>query len=325
MYRFRIIFFSLVLLSSGLVFSQESKKEVRLNAAKSFLAAPIWIADAKGYFVQEGLEVKIKTFGLGKACFLDMLDGNADISSVAQTPVMVNSFVRDDFKIIGSMVNSDNDVKILVREDRAIKEMKDLKGKKIALAKGSSSEFFLDIILLYAGVLKADVEIIDTKPYDLTEKFLSGDVDAICSWEPHIVKTLKKATFRTLVLPTSGIYREDFYFTSTKSFIESEPKKLLSFLKAIKRAQEFIRTERKAATNLLATSLDIENELVDSLWDIFQFDLTLDHSLLASIEDEARWGIKEGIVKEKEIPNYLNFIYTQALEKIDSDSVTIIK
>ena len=62
-----------------------------------------------------------------------------------------------------------------------------------------------------------------------------------------------------------------------------------------------------------------------SHWDEFVFELSLDQSLLISLEDEARWAIKNNLTDKKEIPNFFNFIYTQALEEVKPEAVTIIR
>ena len=67
------------------------------------------------------LNVKIKGFDSGKASFEAMLNNKAiDICTVAQTPIMLQSFNRNDFVVIATMVYSDNDVKVLVRQDKRI-------------------------------------------------------------------------------------------------------------------------------------------------------------------------------------------------------------
>ena len=103
------------------VYAQEMKKEIILSCETSLLTAPVWIAENKGYFQEEGLTVKIRVFDSGKASFTAMLNNkDVDICTVAQTPIMFHSFNRNDFAIIAAMVHSDNDVKVLVRQDKRI-------------------------------------------------------------------------------------------------------------------------------------------------------------------------------------------------------------
>lgn len=51
----------------------------------------------------------------------------------------------------------------------------------------------------------------------------------------------------------------------------------------------------------------------------------LDQTILMSLEDEARWAMREGLTDKKEPPNYLDFIYVDALEQVKPETVTIIR
>jgi len=53
--------------------------------------------------------------------------------------------------------------------------------------------------------------------------------------------------------------------------------------------------------------------------------LMLDQTILVSLEDEARWAMKERLTDKKEVPNYLDFIYVDALEQVKPETVTIIR
>lgn len=306
--------------------AQEVKKEIILGCETSLLTAPVWIAQNKGYFQEEGLNVKIIEFDSGKASFAAMLNQrNIDIATVAQTPIMFNSFNRKDFAIIAAMVNSDNDVKVLVRRDRGINNPSDLRGKKVAITKGSTGEFFLDLFLLYKGVVSSQVETIDAKPSELPPALVEERVDAICTWEPHIIKAKQLLGKKALVMPSKGIYREDFYFLANKRFIKNDSEALNKFLKAIEKSELFIKGNEKESINIVSQRLQLNRNLTALIWHEFNFQLLLDQTILISLEDEARWAIKRGLTNKKEIPNYLDFIFMDALEQIKPKAVTIIR
>jgi NitT/TauT family transport system substrate-binding protein len=300
-----------------------------LGVETSMLTSAVWVAENKGYFEEERLEVRIEDFDSGKSALATMLkEGNLDMVTVAQTPVMFNSFERNDYAIIAGMVSSHNDVKILARQDKGIENPSDLRGKKVGTIKGSTGHFFLGLFLTHSGLSLSDVEIIDLGPFKLPEALADGRVDAISTWEPHILNAKKLLGEKATVLEPRGgakLFREDFYFVADRSFIEDNPEALKKFLRAIKKGEEFIRENKEEATNIVSQRLEIDKEAIVSIWDSFEFRLFLDQSVLITLEDEARWAIKNNLTTATRVPNYLYYIYMDSLEEVKPEAVTIIK
>lgn len=254
------------------IYARDVTKEITLSCETSLLTAPVWVAENKGYFQQEDLNVNIKEFDSGKASFTAMLDNSdIDISTVAQTPIVLHSFDRSDFVIIAAMVYSDNDLKVIVRKDKGITGPSGLKGKKVGLTNGTTGQFFFDLFLTYNGVLSSDVATMDLKPSELPQAIAHGRVDAICTWEPHILKAVKLLDGDGLILPSRGIYREDFYFVANQNFVNNNPQALKRFLKAIGKGQNFIKENEKESIHLVSQRLQSDKDLIALIWGEFSF------------------------------------------------------
>ena len=307
----------------------EEIKKITLGVETSLLPAAVWVAENKGYFEREGLDLTIKEFDSGRTALATMLnEGNLDMVTVAQTPVMFNSFDRDDYVIIATMVYSNNDVKILARQDRGIKNPSDLRGKTVGITKGSTGHFFLGLFLIHSGLQLSEIETIDIEASELPQALVDGRVDAISTWEPHIWNAKKLLDENAVRLQPRGgakIFREDFYFVPNRNFMENNPETLKRFLKAIEKGEEFIQKNKEEAINIVSQRLKLDKELVVSIWDDFEFQLILDQAIIITLEDEARWAIDNNLTDATEVPNYLNYIYFDALEEIKPEAITIIR
>jgi hypothetical protein len=62
-----------------------------------------------------------------------------------------------------------------------------------------------------------------------------------------------------------------------------------------------------------------------ALWDDFVFEMSLDQALIRTLEDEGLWAIRNNLVNKPDIPNYLDYIHSEPLERVNSEAVTIIK
>jgi ABC-type nitrate/sulfonate/bicarbonate transport system substrate-binding protein len=323
-----MLILALGVLVSGCAEKPPKVEKLILGVETSLLTAPVWVAENKGYFQDEGLTVEIKDFDSGKTALTTMLDeGNTqdlDIITVAQTPIMFNSFTRDDYQIIAAMVTSEDDVKVLTKKQNEISVATDLRGKKIGITEGSTGQFFLGLFLSYNDISYTDVDVIDLKSSALPQAVADGKVDAIVTWEPHILNAQKLLGENALILPSEGIYREDFYFVGDREFISNNAEALKGFIRAIEKAENFIHSNKDDSITIVAERLGIGRSFVVSLWDIFNFQLLLDQMILITLEDEAKWAIENKLTDTTEIPNYANYVYVDALSEVKPEAVGII-
>ncbi len=187
-------------------------EKVTFGSSTTHKIAAIYVAENKGYFKEEGIDLEIKQFGSGKASFLAMLKGEGvDISAVADTPIVFESFNREDFYIIAGMYSSYDD-KVIARKDKGINSVADLQGKKIGLTKGTNAQFLLELLLIYNGIPSSEVEVVDIKAMDLVTALENGDVDAISAWEPIPFEAEQVLQDKTLKILNEEFYRKIFYF-----------------------------------------------------------------------------------------------------------------
>jgi NitT/TauT family transport system substrate-binding protein len=302
----------------------EKIEKIVLGAETVPHAAPVWIAENNGYFREQGLNVEIKEFESGRTALRTMLSAEGiDMVTAAQTPVVFNSFSRNDYAIVGGMVYSENDIKMLARSDRGIRSASDLKGKLVGMTAGSSGHFFLGLFMAYSQVRASEVKTIDLEPTRLCQALIEGKVDAIATWEPHIYKARKALGDKALLLSSSGVYREDFYFVARKDFTDNHFGTLKRFLRAIEEAEEFIRQNNKEAADIVAQRLKMDKEILNGIWGSFHFALFLDQPILTSLEDEARWTIRNSLAAATKVPNYLDYLHSDALKAVKPEAVLI--
>lgn len=303
----------------------EKTDRLSLGISQSFLSIPIYIADAKEYFAEEGLDVTIEEFSSGKAATESMLSGEMDISTVADMPVIFNSFKRDDFCTIATFTTSYTFVSLLTHNDSAIKSAPDLRGKRVGANTGTSSHFYLAAFLLENRLTPNDIEMIHYETVDLPDALKNREVDVISVWQPYAHQAIHLLNGAVRELPAPDIYRTTFGFAVKREFAKSHQTSLEKFLKAFIKASAFIQNNREESQQIIAESLDIERETVNDLWDGYDFQISLDQSLLVSWDNIARWAIANTFTNKKTIPNYLNYLCLEPLDAADPKSITIIR
>jgi len=330
-----------VLVLGGFYGCGQKQVEKPAELQKVTFATCTWIAEAasyiayhNGYFEEEGLDVTVIYNNAGKQSLKNLFEGDADISTVAETPIVYTSFdkkkytdfERGDFYIIGSIMYSYEINLVLARRDKGINSLSDLKGKKVAVFRGTASEFFIDSFFILKGIKSSDVEIVNMDPPTMVSAIEKGEVDAIVCWQPHILNAQLKLGDNGIILQSENIiYRISWLIVTMKDYAEKNPEVLEKFLRAIVKAENFIAENREESISIHSEESGVDKEIIAALLDDVIFDLSLDQALLTNLEDEARWAIKYKLTDKTEVPNYLDYIYFDALEKVKPGAVTIIR
>jgi len=298
--------------------------QMTIAAEMSLLPATVWVAEELGYFKDENLDLTIREFDSGRNALEAMLkDKTINIATVAQTPIVFNSFNSENYAIIATMAHSIDDVKVLARKDHDISKAADLKGKKIGATLRSTGHYFLEGFLSNHDLSLDDIELIDVNAAELKDKLISGELDAITSWEPHIYNTKKvldDSKLTMLINPTP--FRKDFFFTADKEYINKNSKEISRFLKAVIQAESFIKNNTNKAQAIISNRIKADPVIVEYIWNEFFFEITLEQSILLGLEDEAQWAVDIGATSNA-IPNYLEFIDYSSLRNIKPDAVNI--
>jgi sulfonate transport system substrate-binding protein len=283
------------------------------------------VAQAKGYFKAEGLEVTPHLHPYGKPALEDLLAGKADFATVAETPVMFAIMKGEKISVIATIQTSETGNAILARKDRGILTVRDLKGKKIGATLGTTSDFFLDTILSLHGISRKDVEIVDLKAEEMADALARCDIDAVSTFAPYAALTRKKLGDRTITFQDKNVYRWTFNVVAAQEVIRRNPGKAGKILRALVKAEEFVKENPAEAQKIVSDFTGIEPGIVRDTWPDTSFSVSLDQSLMLALEDESRWAINSRLIKERKIPNYLDFIYLDGLKAIKPEAVMILR
>jgi NitT/TauT family transport system substrate-binding protein len=304
----------------------EPPKQVSIGiSATSLLPALVHIADEKGYFLEQGLDVVIAGYPTGKAALTAALDGEVDVATVADTPIAFFGLERNDFSVFVTIVDSTQHAKALARKDRNITTPQDLIGKKVATTIGTTAHFFMATFFALNGIDASDVTVVDLRPGETVEAIMAGDVDAIFAWEPNVSRAAERLGDNALMLPSMVGYLSTFSLAAKNEFIESHPELLAGMIRALSEAEQFADRNRDESIDILASRLAADREAIDRLWDGYGFRLSLSQTLLTTLEDEARWAIRSGLSDRTEVPNYLGFIHLDALDEVRPEVISIIR
>jgi sulfonate transport system substrate-binding protein len=151
---------------------------------------------------------------------------------------------------------------ILVPRDSPLKSVADLKGKKVALNKGSNVHYLLVKALEKAGVKYSEIEPAFLAPADARAAFERGAVDAWVIWDPFQAAAEAATGARILADGTGIVSNYQFYFSS-KKFLESDPRTVDLVLAQLSEVDDWARGDIRAVAEQLAPAIGLSVPVVE--------------------------------------------------------------
>ena len=282
------------------------------------------VAEEKGFFHLHGLNITFNSYPTGVEAVGALLAGNADLAYAAEFVGVTTILKSPDLLIIGSSAKSEM-ISFVIRGDRGISSARDLRGKTIAVPKGTQAEFFLGRYLTLNGMNLSDITIQYLSPANLSQSLVSGSSDAGIIWEPYAYNIQQKLVGNVITWPAQS--GQMFYWaTYTCPEILHEKREVLTrYFKALSDSEQYIYSHEKEAKTVIKQKMNLSDEYSDVIWAKSQFIQSLDQGMIIAMEDEARWILKNNLSDKKEIPNFLNYINIDPLSTVDPDAIQIIR
>lgn len=228
------------------------KTEVHIAAASVGMTyLPMIVAESKGYFKDEGLDVTVAAFSGGSKALEALLGGSTDVVAGAYSNTLTMAMKGQKLVTFAAQVNCPAWIFGVAKKSQdAIKSAKDLKGKRIGVsAPGSSTHMAVNYILHKAGLKSSDVSIIGVgQAAGAVAAIRSGQIDALIVNDPVATILVEGGDMKAMAemrteegnrrvfgadYPESSLY-------STKRFVDENPNTVQAVTNAIVRAEKWI-------------------------------------------------------------------------------------
>lgn len=270
--------------------------------------SPLYIALEKGFFQEGGLKLDYKDFSSGNdanAAFgAGRLDGQCNVTSEVVT-MAARGF---DYRIVMAADNSLGGDGILARN--SIADIKDFKGKQIAVEEGNVSHFFLLQVLKEAGLSSNDVKITNVTPDAAAAAYQAGRTDIAVTYSPFLQKANQaqkdgRIIYDTSKMPTAIV---DVYLFNTK-FVEANPNAIQAFVQGILKGISFLKTNKDEAFAIAGKRLQLKPEEVEEqLKGVRLIDLPTNLEMLSNQQSDIYLAkhmneLSQFLLAQKQIPN----------------------
>ena len=211
---------------------------------------------------EQGVEVRWTEFPGGPQLLEGLNVGAVDVGYVGEAPPIFAQAAGAQFVYIGNDPASPRAEAIVVRQDSPIQSVADLKGRKVALNKGSNVHYLLARLVEKAGVPLADLQVVYLPPADARAAFESGRVDAWVIWDPFLAAAEKQFGARVLA-DGQGVVNNYQYYLAQRDYASRHPQVIQALFAASVEDGEWLKAHLPQAAAQIAPLQGLPAEVVE--------------------------------------------------------------
>ena len=209
---------------------------------------------------EQGIEVQWTEFPGGPQLLEGLNVGSIDFGTTGEAPPIFAQAAGADLLYVAHEPPAPTSEAILVPKDSSLKSVSELKGKKIALNKGSNVHYLLVRALEDAGLKYSDIQPVYLPPADARAAFERGSVDAWVIWDPFQAAAEHQLQARTLRNGEGLVANHQFYLAA-RPYAEKHPEVVSVLVEEIRGIGEWTRANSAEATAQVAPLLGLSPEI----------------------------------------------------------------
>lgn len=225
------------------------------------------IAEEKGFFKEEGLEVENK--------LMNGPDENAPLVASGEAKICFGSIYNNisvaannvKVKVIAPLANAAGTQAVVAGKNTVINSPKDLEGKKIGMTNGAGVLIAIRNMCAATGMDINKIQFVNLQASEQLASLDKGDIDAMAAWEPWIGKAVEQGgkelfngTKSYLPGAEGDVHWIDFYMTvqAQDDYAKAHPEELKKLLRALHKATDYINEHPEESAKIIAKRIQID-------------------------------------------------------------------
>jgi NitT/TauT family transport system substrate-binding protein len=251
-----------------------------------------------------------------------------DVALVAEIPLVLSAMRGEKLAIVATIFSGERDHAVIVRRDRGITVPTNLRDKRFGVTNGTTSAYVADMVLAGAGLVRANVELVNLAPDALVAAMKNGEIDAASTWQPYLRMIQDGLGPRGLTFDgfdVQGLFSLTINLAVREDFVQTRPGTTEKMLRALIKAAEFIKANPDEARRITSQFTGLDDALLRELWRSYRFGVRVNQTLPVALEGVSRWVIQNQLNDSREVPNFSKIIVPEPLLKVSPGAVSLIR
>jgi len=255
--------------------AQPPRAELRIGYQKS--ASLFVLQKAQGTLEKRlaplNVGVRWVEFPAGPQLLEGLNVGAVDVGHVGEAPPIFAQAAGANFVYIGHDPAAPEAEAIVVPKDSAIRTVAELKGKKIALNKGSNVHYLLVRALDKAGLKYSDIQPVFLPPADARAAFEKGSVDAWAIWDPFLAAVEKRSGARIVADGRGGVASNHLFYLAERGFAQARPDVIKALFDDSVEQGRWLKANLKRSAAIIAPLQGLDTDVVELALQRYQFNV----------------------------------------------------
>ena len=252
-----------------------------------------------------GIGVSWTEFAFGPPILEAMRVGSIDFGGVGDTPPIFAQAAHADLVYVAARPSTGDGSAVLVPPGSTLQSLHDLRGKKVAFARGSSAQNLTLAALEKAGLTFGDIEPVYLAPADAAAAFAHGDVDAWTIWDPYYAIAEARPGIRVLA-SSKDITPQNSFYLASRAYAAGAPQVIDKIVPALADVATWCDAHKSEVARLLSAGTGVPLPLMTRAVDRTSFrSVPMTDALVADQQRIAdRFSNLHLITRKLNVPDY---------------------
>ncbi|MEO0768488.1 MAG: ABC transporter substrate-binding protein [Cyanobacteria bacterium J06649_4] len=242
------------------------------------------IAEAQGFFEEEGVEVEQTVFQSVTEVNTAFLSGQVDMAWLVASDLVVLSDTTPGLKFIYA---SDYSGEVDAIIGRNVASPADLAGKTLAREEIPYQIVFVDKFLESAGLSKDDINVVPLTAADGSVALVAENLDAVATYEPFVSNAVNASDENTILFTAAGTNIIVNGLAAPEEFLSENRESVMAYLRALEKANQFREENPDEANQIIADWIEVSpEEVADLMGKITMLDMADNQAIAFSEEND---------------------------------------
>lgn len=209
---------------------------------------------------EEGYEVEWKVFAIGTALLEALHAGHIDFGHASDANSVFSQAGGKPIQYAASETPYPKGVALVAKADSDIKDVVDLKGKKVGVTKGGNMHYLLLKALEKEGLVESDVDVVFySDAAEGSAAFSSDKIDVLGTWDPYL--SIVENIFDTrIIVNGEGLTENRTFYFGSEEILDKDPEIVKLILEELEKSNQWANENKKEVAEILAEELNLDVE-----------------------------------------------------------------